>query len=174
MVLKNFIKIILFTIIVLFIVIKPFYLSSGLETYEKEIKADFYISETYSVLNKTLKQVTVLNEALLRLFIKIYGNSTNSVNIFIEPQSEWNFTPQRLYPNDSINVTLTNGFLDLDPDVASMLWVILCRDNVSDRIWGSYFIGILTKGYYKTPWPFWVPLFTLVLLTKRLKLGTHQ
>lgn len=135
--------------------------------YEREIEQDFHIHSDYQGLEKIILQYPVANEALIDFSCSLNANSTNNVTILIEPQSEWNITPTKLHRGEMINGTVTNGYLDLDPDVASSFDLVVRRENITDEIWGHFFIGIITRGWSKVPWPIIPGIFLLFLLAIR-------
>jgi hypothetical protein len=63
---------------------------------------------------------------------------------------------------------VTNGNLDLDPDVSALFSLVIRRENVTDEIWAYLFVEVITFGWQKTSWPIVPGIFALlVLLIKR-------
>ena len=119
-----------------------------------------------------------VNEAVFYFSFHLYANSTNNITLLIEPETEWNLTQVQVNIGEEVNATVTNGNLNLDPDVSSIFSMVLQRENRTNEVWAYLFIGIITQGWQKpwlaVPWPV-VPgiLALLVLLIRKHRKATN-
>jgi len=136
--------------------------------YEEISEEYFHFDEKDRRVNITLYQMEAENEAVFYFSFHLYANSTNNITLFIEPETEWNLTQIQVNIGEEVNATVTNGNLNLDPDVISFFGLDLQRENRTDEIWAYLFIGVITPGWQKTPWAV-VPgiLALLVLLIRK-------
>ncbi|MFX0122638.1 MAG: hypothetical protein ACFFAE_03315 [Candidatus Hodarchaeota archaeon] len=161
----------LFLLVLLFFLLFEDSALSPAYSYEENIEKNYHFDERDSRLNITLIQLNVANEALIHFHFHLYTNSTTNITLYIDPVTEWNLTHFKVKIGEKINVTVTNGNLNLDPDVSARFKLILQRKNTTDEIWAYLFVGIITRGWQKAPWPSVVVvpgiLVLLVLLRKR-------
>jgi hypothetical protein len=135
--------------------------------YEEESEKYVHYDETDPRINITLVQLTVANEAVIQFYYHLYANSTGNITLLIDPETEWNLTSIQVNIGEEINTTVTNGNLNLDSDVFAIFTLILQRENVNDEIWAYLSIGIITRGWHKTPWPVFPGILAFVVLLVR-------
>jgi hypothetical protein len=160
----------LFLLVLLFFLLIDDSALSPAITYEKEIEKDVYLAATDNSKEPQIFALSCANEALITFYFHLFPNSTNNITLLVSPESVWNVTSIKINLGEAVNVTVTNGFQDLDPDVGSIFILVIQRINITDEVWAYLYVGVITRGWQKAPWlgVVVVPgIFTLVVLYRR-------
>lgn len=139
-------------------------MSSYVVAYEKQFEENFHIDETNPILKYPLFHIQVFNEIFFHCSLST--DSTNNITLLVEPKAEWNISQLLIRIGESVNVTVTNGNLNLAPDVSALFKLVIERVNNTDVISGHLFVGVLTFGWQQNvPWPVVPGLLALTVLS---------
>lgn len=141
------------------------YSFTSIVAFEEEFNKDFNYDAMDSRLRFVLIQLSVLNDAVIYLQCSLSPDSTNNVTLLIDPETEWNITTLNVNIGESVNATVTNGNLNLAPDVGARFSVFMYRENITDIVIGNIFVGVLTRGWQKAPSPIVSGLLALTVLS---------
>jgi hypothetical protein len=131
----------------------------------EEISEEYlHFDETDERVDITLSQVTVKNEAIIFFSFHLYANSTTNITLLIDPETEWNVTHIQVNISETVNATVTNGNLGLDPDVYARFKMIMQRKKITNEIWAYLYLRVITHGWQKTPWPVLPGILALLVL----------
>ncbi|MFW9779714.1 MAG: hypothetical protein ACFFE8_12740 [Candidatus Heimdallarchaeota archaeon] len=100
----------------------------------------------------------------------MYANSTSNITL-VPNHVYWNLTSISVVPGQIINVTVTNGNLNLDSDVAATLQLYIVRPSADDAVQGVLILTVTTPGWRKVSWEWFAGLGALISfsLLKNLK-----
>lgn len=132
--------------------------------YEKIVTTPFHYGNTTTQETRIpTSDVIVKNEALIDIYCYLYANSASNITLLLGPDY-WNLTEIPVAIGQSINVTVTNGVLDLPADVFAILQIDILRTSADDEVQGVLILNVITSGWKKAPWEGFVGLGVLLLL----------
>ncbi|MFW9777934.1 MAG: hypothetical protein ACFFE8_03690 [Candidatus Heimdallarchaeota archaeon] len=148
----------------------PIFGIQWIENYEQIPPTHFYYGNNTEETQIATQGVAVVNEAWVEIYCHLYANSTNKITL-VPTRAYWNLTSISVAPGQIINVTVTNGNLNLDSDVAAGLQLYIVRPSADDVVQGVLILRVITPGWQKVSWEWFAGLGALIPLTflKKLK-----
>jgi len=144
--------------------IAPIYGTMTQSEYESIVSSPFFLgNDTQQTKFLLPGEAVVDNEALIEIYCHLYANSTGNITLLIDPDF-WNETLIPVAIGQTINVTVTNGNLNLDSDVAAILQVSIQRKSTTDVVQGLVILKVITSGWRKVPWDSFVSFGLLLFL----------